>query len=339
MNKLRFIIFITLVFTGQLLVSCAKDGEMGPHGTDGIDGKDGVDGVDGKPGTDGVTIVSGFQDPDTSKGKNGDFYLNLSSKRLFGPKENNQWSNSIDLSGEAGTDGTDGTNGTNGKDGRDGATIVSRHGTPSMNDGKIGDFFLNLSNFDFYGPKLSTWGTPMSLKPDNALTKRVLLKQDLGFELCSNCYNYSTDWYPGHSTFSVTTPYVELNVGDISGYYSKGRVIYEVRVNGREWITLDETSNKPYIYNYAVGNREYDIMFIPISIEYYAGKLSFPTSTGITLKGVHSMQSLIDYLKAEAKIDVRITLLPNESVEIISEAYPNLKVDNKFISKYLSLQN
>lgn len=256
---------------------------------------------------------------------------------MFGPKHNDQWAAGIVLNGN---DGANGSNGSNGTPGKNGNTILSGQGLPTSAAGQVGDFYLDLSKMDFYGPKTSSsWGTPISLKPANSLSKRILLKEDIGFTLCQSCYTYETDWLPGYSTFSVTTPEVFFNVGDISEYYTKGQVIYEARVNGREWIPMDQAGKKEIQYNYSINGRAYDILFIPAAIQYYnRSQLSFPTHSMISVRGIQSMQNLINYMKAEAKIDVKITLVPKETIEVISKAYPDQKVDIKFISKYLSVE-
>lgn len=44
-----------------------------------------------------------------------------------------------------------------------GNTVLSGSGAPSAGLGSDGDFYVNTSNYDFYGPKLGTWGSPVSL--------------------------------------------------------------------------------------------------------------------------------------------------------------------------------
>lgn len=61
--------------------------------------------------------------------------------------------------GEAGEKGEKGINGANGN------TIYSGKVAPTTTIGTNGDFYLNLSNGDLYGPKSSEgWGTPFSLE-------------------------------------------------------------------------------------------------------------------------------------------------------------------------------
>lgn len=61
--------------------------------------------------------------------------------------------------------GKDGKDGIDGKDGRNGTSMLAGTGIPLPNTGKEGDFYLNLSNIDIYGPKTAQgWGNPISLK-------------------------------------------------------------------------------------------------------------------------------------------------------------------------------
>jgi hypothetical protein len=50
------------------------------------------------------------------------------------------------------------------EDGIDGKTILSGPSSPTVNDGKNGDYFLRTSNYMLYGPKTDgSWGSPVSL--------------------------------------------------------------------------------------------------------------------------------------------------------------------------------
>jgi len=72
----------------------------------------------------GTSILSGTGDPSPSIGKDGDFYINLSTQTLYGPKLETNWGAGIVLSGSAGADGT---NGSNEQDGKNGNTLVGEH--------------------------------------------------------------------------------------------------------------------------------------------------------------------------------------------------------------------
>lgn len=66
--------------------------------------------------------------------------------------------------GADGINGKDGINGINGVDGQNGKTILSGNGNPAGSLGTIGDFYLNLDNHTFFGPKTNSgWGSGVSL--------------------------------------------------------------------------------------------------------------------------------------------------------------------------------
>jgi len=134
-NTLLLSLFLVFTFLG-----CTKEGAMGP------DGKNGIDGADGS------TIFSGNGLPEISMGKKGDYYLDLGSFQLYGPKNSN-WGAGVGLRGKDGVDG------------KEGAAILNGNGQPSLNLGKAGDFYLDRESFLLYGPKeTNTWGGGLLLK-------------------------------------------------------------------------------------------------------------------------------------------------------------------------------
>lgn len=136
--------------------SCGKDGAMGPQG------EKGDQGISGK---DGSTILSGTSNPNTSVGQKGDFYLNLKSGDLFGPKTSEGWGTPYNMKGDKGEAGNNG---------KDGTTILNGTIPPTPSLGKEGDFYINTKDFTIYGPKMQNgdWGNPVSLKSntDNNIT-------------------------------------------------------------------------------------------------------------------------------------------------------------------------
>ena len=61
--------------------------------------------------------------------------------------------------------GRTGPQGEQGEQGPDGNGILSGTGAPASSVGKDGDFYLDKSTSNFYGPKISgSWGSPVSLK-------------------------------------------------------------------------------------------------------------------------------------------------------------------------------
>ena len=135
-----------------IFCSCQK-GDAGPQGAEGPKGEQGI------RGDDGNTILSGNGAPSTSLGKAGDFYIDLHTDLLYGPKSGSGWGSGINLKGDKGDTGNPGAAGKNG------STILSGNGAPAPGSGAVGDYYFDKTNSLFYGPKVSGgWGTPVSLK-------------------------------------------------------------------------------------------------------------------------------------------------------------------------------
>lgn len=71
--------------------------------------------------------------------------------------------------GPAGQDGQDGQDGTNGLDGVDGATWLFGEGEPSADSGKVGDLYLNTTNYDIYVKTESGWKVIGNVKGQDGL--------------------------------------------------------------------------------------------------------------------------------------------------------------------------
>ena len=152
-----------LILAMTTLFFTACDGPSGPQG---VQGEQGAVGPVGPAGKDGSMIHAGSKQPTSAIGNEGDYYLNTNSGEYYGPKDANGWGNPIMvLMGKDGRDGTDGKDGTNGEDGKDGSQIHSSSGSPDTSLGKVGDYYLDKSSYDLYGPKTdSGWGTPINIK-------------------------------------------------------------------------------------------------------------------------------------------------------------------------------
>lgn len=139
------------------LVSCGKDGEMGPQGPMGEKGEQGI------AGKDGATVLNGNTDPTTEQGSVGDFYINTSTYVLFGPKSSSGWGSGESILGAKGDKGDKGEKGDKGDKGDKGekgeADYVILSGTvnPANNVGKQGDFYFNLTakTFFYRGPNVT----------------------------------------------------------------------------------------------------------------------------------------------------------------------------------------
>ncbi|MFU1858089.1 hypothetical protein ACK8HY_13815 [Sphingobacterium sp. NGMCC 1.201703] len=177
------------------LLGCGKDGKIGPQGEKGEQGEKGIDGLNGS------TIFSGKSAPTSAIGVIGDFYLNLSSGDLYGPKTKEGWGNPFNLKGSSGVPGSPGT---------PGATILSGQTIPTQTIGKNGDFYINLKDMTIYGPKTNAgWGSPVSLKPDQKLGIDVYLLDSIQFNTKSNSIEGSNDKYrTGGLTKTYEIPFI-----------------------------------------------------------------------------------------------------------------------------------
>lgn len=100
-------------------------------------------------GVVGSTVLYGVVVP-TTQGVNGDTYI-LTTNGTFYQKVSGSWVAKFSMAtGPVGPQGAAGTNGTNGVDGK---TVL--HGTtnPSNLLGNDGDFYVNTTNYTFFGPK------------------------------------------------------------------------------------------------------------------------------------------------------------------------------------------
>ncbi len=198
-------------------------------------------------------ILSGNIIPSDSIGNTGDFYINLSSSDLYGPKNDTTgWGFPISLKGLSGTNGTNGI---------DGNSILSDNGVPAASLGKDGDFYINTNTADLYGPKTSgSWGTATNLKG---------LKGDKGDPGTANVI-YS-NWFTPSTwakdtvfgvwgfNYSVVEPKITQDILD------KGAVIVYGKLNG-------------YVASVWPNNQ---VSQMPISITYNAGTIMTDTWTGI----------------------------------------------------------
>jgi hypothetical protein len=159
--KQHHLLIILLAFA-TLIYSCSKDGLTGPEGPAGAEGPAGTAGPMGEAGADGSIIYSGNTAPVLSTGKLGDYYLNRANGQLYGPKTATGWGTPISLHGTDGEDGKDGTNGING------TKTLSGNGAPAAGLGTNGDYYLDKTSYNLYGPKTAAgWGIPILLRGAN----------------------------------------------------------------------------------------------------------------------------------------------------------------------------
>jgi len=122
----------------------------------------------GPTGLTGTSILSGSVAPGAEDGNDGDFWIDVTESDLYGPKTSGSWPPPVSLIGPQGDPGDNGTNGTDGK------TVLSGDGPPADELGQDGDFYVDTTNWIFWGPKASgTWAevptvpiTPVSVESE-----------------------------------------------------------------------------------------------------------------------------------------------------------------------------
>jgi hypothetical protein len=126
-------------------------GPQGAEGAQGPQGEVGPTGPQGASGTDGKTILNGTTVPDNGIGNDGDFYINTATSEMYGPKTSGSWGSAIFNLGADGADGSDGNG------------VLSGSVNPTT-EGNDGDFYINVSSYEIFGPKTSgSWGSGTSL--------------------------------------------------------------------------------------------------------------------------------------------------------------------------------
>jgi len=111
-----------------------------------------------------TTVLYGLGVPGTSTGNNGDTYIHTGTG-VFYKKSAGSWSQVFSM--QTGPQGPQGTAGTNGTNGTNGFSVLNGPGNPSnLTTGANGDFYINTSNYNFFGPKTDgDWGDGVSLIP------------------------------------------------------------------------------------------------------------------------------------------------------------------------------
>lgn len=153
-----------------------REGKMGPRGPEGLPGRDGRDGKDGKDGKEAVyalAVLHGFVGSEqdwlrSQKGADGapgrDGIDGAAGRDGINGKD-----------GAPGKPGAQGAQGPAGHDGIDGRTILNGKGAPPLGLGDIGDFYIDISAWEIYGPKTrGSWGTAVKLRGTNTYVGGVL---------------------------------------------------------------------------------------------------------------------------------------------------------------------
>lgn len=118
-------------------------GPKGNKGPTGDRGQDGSNGIPGLPGIDGKFILSGSGAPTSSIGKNGDFFLDKSGKRIYGPKTNGVWASTFINIAPSSTPISNADVGTGGSPGADGTPWPSPWITSEDSASGLQDWYSN----------------------------------------------------------------------------------------------------------------------------------------------------------------------------------------------------
>lgn len=103
----------------------------------------------GAPGADGNSVLNGVGPPGAGVGVDGDFYIDTATWDIYGPKTAGVWGAPTSLIGPAGADGN---------------TVLNGAGPPGGGTGVDGDFYIDTTTWEIYGPKAGgVWGAPTSL--------------------------------------------------------------------------------------------------------------------------------------------------------------------------------
>lgn len=114
-------------------------------------------GENGQNGSNGWHV--GNTAPSSGLGINGDLYLNSATGDLYGPKAAGAWGAIVgNLRGPQGNPGTDGQDGSPGTNGTPGSVWFMGAVDPHLETGVPGDFYLNTTTGDIFGPKTIDWG-------------------------------------------------------------------------------------------------------------------------------------------------------------------------------------
>jgi hypothetical protein len=133
-------------------------------GPAGAAGATGPQGPAGSAGAAGKSLLNGTAAPTTAVGAVGDFYMDTTNKRLYGPKTATGWPTAfVSVVGPAGANGATGPQGPAGAAGSVGAagkSLLNGTAAPTTAVGAVGDFYMDTTNKRLYGPKTATgWPT------------------------------------------------------------------------------------------------------------------------------------------------------------------------------------
>jgi uncharacterized repeat protein (TIGR02543 family) len=126
------------------------------NGANGQDGAQGSQGIQGEPGADGHTPIISISE---------DGYWVIDGIKTTTLAEGKQ--------GETGPTGPQGPAGQDGINGQDGTSVLTGDGEPSSSLGKIGDSYINLSNWNYYVKEESGWVLKGNIKGEDGVSPTI----------------------------------------------------------------------------------------------------------------------------------------------------------------------
>ena len=292
-------VFIVPLFFILLFCGCVKEGDVGPRGDNGINGTNGAN---------GNTIWNGTTVPTSNVGNVGDFYFQSSTSDFYGPKSDLGWGTPVNLKGQNGVAGPAGPAGSTGQTGATGAAgskILNGTNVPSTSIGVVGDYYLNVSTSELYGPKTAnSWGSPINLKGSSG--SKILS----GTTVPSTTLGVDGDYYFRTSTAEFYGPKVGNSWGVPIGLKGANGTNGNNGTNGSNGATILSGTAIPTTQ----GNIG-DYYFRSTTGDFYGPKTATGWGVGTSLKGANGIDG-----KAGSQI-LSGTSVPSTSLGNIGDFY------------------
>lgn len=312
---------LLMFLAAATLLGCSKNGEVGPKGDKGDQGEVGTK---GETGIDGTVIHSGSTNPSLSTGKNGDYYINLTTGSLYGPKTSTSWGSPTSLKGDKGDAGNNGTNGSK---------IYSGDDVPSYLLGTIGDFYFSKVELAFYGPKTSaSWGNPIPLANTQKSGVQTFLIRNIKVNN-STIIDYTGDPFNNGSA-TINIPNVNLKRGIYFIYsrfkdeFTQQSNVTIVNYDDFSWDAINtdrDFDNLLYNETYLGDNYRFKLYQYGVNKDNIKiGIIGNATNT----PSVFAFKNWIN----EVKVDVLIKYIPEASVSLLGK-------NEKELSELLSIKS
>lgn len=260
-----------------------------------------------------TTVLYGLGVPGTSTGNNGDTYIHTGTG-VFYKKSVGSWSQVFSM--QTGPQGPQGTAGTNGTNGTNGFSVLNGPGNPSnLTTGANGDFYINTSNYNFFGPKTDgDWGDGVSLIPPG-----ISPGGTVGQALIKNSdADYDIEW------FDFDTLYVKLG-----GSYSNPSWI-----NSLTWNKITGAPTTISGYGITDYNSLGDARWLQQSGGTVTGDIqstfsAFSSTSFITKNYVDNIITGVIWVGADAATTTNIPLSGEQTVDSVTTSSSRVFVKNQ----------